>query len=52
MVSTCGKTVIHKELNISWFVDEYGQVQENELPRPAVAHLYDFVPLIDDHNKV
>ena len=29
-----------------------GNVQEKELPRPTVAHmLYDFLPLIDEHNK-
>jgi hypothetical protein len=43
---------MHKEAYISRFEDEYGNVQEKELPRPAVAHfLYEFLPLIDEHNK-
>ena len=37
---------------LSRYEDEYGIVQQKELPRPAVAHfLYDFLPLIDEHNK-
>ena len=32
--------------------DDFGNVQEKELPRPTVAHmLYEFLPLIDEHNK-
>ena len=52
MVSSCGKTVRHEQSYISCFEDEYGNVQEKELPRPAQAHmLYEFLPLIDEHNK-
>ena len=52
MVSSCGKTVMHTDPYISRFEDEYGNVQEKELPRPTVAHmLYEFLPLIDEHNK-
>lgn len=52
MVSTCGKTVMHRDAYMSRFEDEYGNVQEKELPRPAVAHfIYEFLPLIDEHNK-
>ena len=52
MVSSCGKTVRHEQSYISRFEDEYGNVQEKELPRPAQAHmLYEFLPLIDEHNK-
>ena len=52
MVLSCGKTVMHVDPYISHFEDEYGNVQEKELPRPTVAHmLYEFLPLIDEHNK-
>ena len=52
MVSSCGETVRHEQSYISWFEDEYGNVQERELPCPAQAHmLYEFLPLIDEHNK-
>ena len=52
MVSSCGKTVMHKQPYISRFEDEYGNVQEKELSHPTVEHmLYEFLPLIDEHNK-
>ena len=52
MVSSCGKTVMHVDPYIFRFEDEYGNVQEKELPHPTVAHmLYEFLPLIDEHNK-
>ena len=52
MVSSCGKTVMHKDAYISRFEDEYGNVQQKELPRPTVAHmLYKFLPLINECNK-
>jgi hypothetical protein len=52
MVSTCGKTVMHEKAYISRFEDEYGNVQHKELARPTIAHmLYEFLPLIDEHNK-
>jgi hypothetical protein len=51
MVSSCGKTVMHEQSYVSRYEDEYGNVQEKELPRPGVAHfLYEFLPLIDKHN--
>ena len=51
-VSSCGTTVQHEKAYISRFEDEYGNVQEKELPRPTIAHfLYEFLPLIDEHNK-
>ena len=51
MVSSCWKTVMHTD-PLTWcFEDEYGNVQEKELPCPPVAHmLYEFLPLIDEHN--
>jgi hypothetical protein len=52
MISSCGKTVMHEEPYLSRYEDDYGNVQEKELPRPTVAHmLYEFLPLIDEHNK-
>ena len=52
MVSTSGTTVRHSTNYVSRFEDEYGNVVHKELPRPTVAHfLYEFLPLIDEHNK-
>jgi hypothetical protein len=43
---------MHEQAYLSRYEDEYGIVQQKELPRPAVAHfLYEFLPLIDEHNK-
>ena len=51
-VSTCGTTVQHEKAYLSKYEDAYGNVQEKELPRPSIAHfLYEFLPLIDEHNK-
>jgi hypothetical protein len=42
----------NKKAYISRFEDEYGNVQQKELARPTIAHmLYEFLPLIDEHNK-
>jgi len=52
IASTCGKTVRHSVNYQSSFEDAYGNVATKELARPAVAHmLYEFLPLIDEHNK-
>ena len=52
MVSSCGKTVMHVDPYILGFKNEYCNVQEKELSCPTVAHmLYEFLPLIDEHNK-
>ena len=52
MVSTCGKTVRHEQNYYSSFEDAFGNVGTKELARPAIAHmLYEFLPLIDEHNK-
>ena len=51
-VSTAGKTIRHSTNYISRFEDEYGNVHEKQLPWPTIAHLlYEFLPLIDEHNK-
>ena len=48
-----GSTEIHHETNYtSHFEDDYGNATEKQLPRPTVAHfLFEFLPLIDEHNK-
>jgi hypothetical protein len=52
MVSSCGKTVRHEQSYLSCFDDEYGHVQEKELPQPSIAHiLYVFLPLIAEHKE-
>jgi hypothetical protein len=52
MISSCGTTVMHEHPYLSRYEDDFGNVQEKELPRPTVAHmLYEFLPLIDEHNK-
>mmetsp|Transcript_44837 Transcript_44837/g.136937 ORF Transcript_44837/g.136937 Transcript_44837/m.136937 type:complete len:153 (+) Transcript_44837:1466-1924(+) len=51
-VSSCGTTVQHEKNYISKFEDEFGNIQQKELPCPTIAHfLYEFAPLIDEHNK-
>ena len=52
MVSSNGTTVQHEKTYKSKFEDKFGNVTEKELPRPTIAHfLYEFLPLIDEHNK-
>ena len=52
MVSSCGKTVTHKDAYVSIYEDEIGNVMEKELPQPTISHmLYEFLLLIDEHNK-
>ena len=51
-VSSCGSTVRHETNYTSRFEDDYGNATEKQLPRPTVAHfLFEFLPLIDEHNK-
>ena len=52
IASTCGKTVRHSKNYQSSFEDAYGNISTKELARPAIPHiLYEFLPLIDEHNK-
>ena len=52
MISLCGKMVILEEPYLSCYEDDFGNAQEKELPCPTIAHmLYEFLPLIDEHNK-
>jgi hypothetical protein len=37
---------------MSYFEDDYGNVGSKEISRPELAHLlYDYLPLIVEHNK-
>ena len=52
IISSQGTTVMHEQPYLSCYEDDFGNVQEKELPRPTVAHmLYEFLPLIDEHIK-
>jgi hypothetical protein len=51
-VSTCGSTEVSKEPYYTKFEDEFGGVSAKEIKRPKLAEfLYQFLPLIDEHNK-
>ena len=51
-VSTCGSTEVCKNKYMSNYEDEYGNICHNEINRPDVVHfLYEFLPIIDEHNK-
>ena len=51
-VSTTGNTNPSKETYRTQFEDEFGCVAFKDIPRPVFADfLYDFLPLIDEHNK-
>jgi hypothetical protein len=50
--STCGRTDPHPIKYKSNFEDDFGVIMFKELNRPHIAHfLYDYLPLIDEHNK-
>lgn len=55
IMSSCGKkTVAHEQPYISKYEDEYGDVKYKEMLCLAIAHihmLYEFPPIIDEHNK-
>jgi hypothetical protein len=51
-VSTCGRTDPHPIKYQSNFENDVGAVSYKEIDRPWIAHfLYDYLPLIDEHNK-
>ena len=51
-VSTCGDTTPHETKYMSYFEDDFGNVNFKELSRPSICHyLYEFLPIIDEHNK-
>ena len=52
VLSTCGSTKPAEKMYMSYFEDDYGNVGSKEINRPELAHLlYDYLPLIDEHNK-
>ena len=51
-LSTTGNTSPSLHLYISQFEGEFGCVGWRDIPKPNFADsVYDFLPLIDDHNK-
>jgi hypothetical protein len=51
-LSTCGSTKASPRPYLTHFEDEFGGVQYKEIPRPEICEfLYEFLPLIDEHNK-
>jgi hypothetical protein len=51
-VSTCGSTNPAKLSYITHFKDEFGTVGVKHIPQPSIKEwFYNFVPLIDEHNK-
>ena len=52
LLSTCGSTEPSERMYTSYFEDDFGNVGSKEVSRPKLAHLlYDYLPLIDEHNK-
>jgi hypothetical protein len=52
VLSTCGSTKPAEKMYMSYFEDDYGNVGSKEINRPELAHLlYDYLPLIDEHDK-
>ena len=52
VLSTCGSTKPAEKMYMSYFEDDYRNVGSKEINRPELAHLfYDYLPLIDEHNK-
>jgi len=52
ILSTCGSTAPLDKMYTSYFEDEFGNVGCKEILRPQIASmLYDYLPLIDEHNK-
>jgi hypothetical protein len=51
-LSTVGDTCPAAKFYETKFEDEYGEKQEKQVPRPEICDfIYDFLPLIDNHNK-
>jgi hypothetical protein len=51
-ISTCGSTEPSPIKYESKFEDEWGNTNFRELDRPQIVHfLYEYLPLIDEHNK-
>jgi hypothetical protein len=51
-VTTCGSTVPSVVKYESKFEDEWGNSSSRCIDRPEIVHfLYEYLPLIDEHNK-
>ena len=51
-LSTCGSTNAAKTSYTTHFEDEFGTVGVKHIPQPSIKEwFYDFLPLIDEHNK-
>ena len=51
-LSTCGTTNPSPHKYETSFEDDFGVTQYRQVERPCISHfLYDFLPLIDEHNK-
>jgi hypothetical protein len=51
-ISTCGATTPSPIMYISKFEDEWGNTSFKEINRPEIVRfLYEYLPLIDEHNK-
>jgi len=51
-LSTCGSTNPAKTSYVTHFEDEFGVVGIKQIPQPSIKEwFYDFLPLIDEHNK-
>jgi len=52
IILTCGSTKLHPTKYVSRFEDERGCPLLKEINRPWISHmLYEFLPLINKHNK-
>jgi hypothetical protein len=51
-ISTCGSTTASPIKYESKFENDWGEVDFKEIDRPDIVHfLYEYLPLIDEHNK-
>jgi hypothetical protein len=52
ILSTCGSTEPSDKLYTSYFEDKFGNVGSKQILRPKISHLlYEYLPLVDEHNK-
>ena len=52
IVSTCGKTIRHKQDYYTKFSDNHDNTVTKPLPQPALVHvLFHVLPLLDEFNK-
>ena len=52
MISSYGSTDVHPDKYLSHFEDNFGNVTAKEINRLRISNLlYEYLPLIDKHNK-